>query len=121
MEHIAFINKILENGHSEPAQYFDSHAECWYLTLFVVYHQKKPRSVRCVFDSSAKYEGISFNDVLFTGPDHVVSLRNILEIQEHPIAVTVDIEQMFYRLLSQRSIETTLDLCGIKTLTQAKT
>lgn len=109
MEHIAFINKILENGHSEPAQYLDSHAECWYLTLFVVYHKKKPGSIRCVFYSSAKHEGISFNDVLFTGPDHVVSLRNILESQEHPIAVTVDIEQMFYRLLSQRSIETTLD------------
>lgn len=56
MEHvIAFMRKILENGHAEPAQHLDSHAECWYLPLFAVYHPKKPGSVRCVFDSSAKY------------------------------------------------------------------
>lgn len=67
MEHvIAFMRKILENGHAEPAQHLDSHAECWYLPLFAVYHPKKPGSVRCVFDSSAKYEGISLNDVLLT-------------------------------------------------------
>lgn len=67
MEHvIAFMRKILENGHAEPAQHLDSHAECWYLPLFAVYHPKKPGSVRYVFDSSAKYEGISLNDVLLT-------------------------------------------------------
>lgn len=99
MEHvIAFMRKILENGHAEPAQHLDSHAECWYLPLFAVYHPKKPGSVRCVFDSSAKYEGISLNDVLLTGPDSVNSLLGmLLRFKHHPVAVTTDIEQMFYR------------------------
>lgn len=99
MEHvIAFMKKILETGHAEPAQHVDSHAECWYLPLFAVYHPKKPGSVRCVFDSSAKYEGISLNDVLLTGPDLVNPLLGILwRFRQHPVAVTADIEQMFYR------------------------
>lgn len=57
------MKTIHDNKPSEPAQHEDSHAECWHLPLFTVYHPKKPGSVRRVFYSSAKYEGISVNDV----------------------------------------------------------
>ncbi|XP_061190337.1 uncharacterized protein LOC133198227 [Saccostrea echinata] len=99
MEHvIGFMKKILRNGHAEPAQELDLNTECWYLPLFAMYHPKKPGSVRCVFHSSAKYEGISLNDVLLTGPDLVNSLLGILlRFRQHPVAITADIEQMFYR------------------------
>lgn len=43
--------------------------ECWYLPMFGVNHRKKPSSIRVVFDSSARYGGVSLNDVLMKGPD----------------------------------------------------
>lgn len=43
--------------------------ECWYLPMFGVNHPKKPSSIRVVFDSSARYGGVSLNDVLMKGPD----------------------------------------------------
>lgn len=39
----------------------DNNEEICYLQLFSVYHSKKPNSVRVVFDSSAKYQSLSFN------------------------------------------------------------
>ena len=93
-----FMRRIIDNGHAEQAPELDSNTECWYLPLFAVYHPKKPGSIRCVFDSSAKFEGVSLNDVLLTGPDLVNSLLGILlRFRQYPIAVTADIEQMFYR------------------------
>lgn len=63
-----FMQKILDRQHAEPVPVATSNAEKWYLRLFNVYHPKKPNSVREVFDSSAKYYGYSFNDVLLKGP-----------------------------------------------------
>jgi hypothetical protein len=74
MKHaLGFMEKTLDFGHAEKAPELDESTECWYLPLFAVYYPKKPGSVRCVFDPSAKFEGVSFNDVLLTGPDLVNS------------------------------------------------
>jgi hypothetical protein len=81
MKHaLGFMEKILDCRHTEKAPELDGSTECWYLhvPLFTVYHSKKPGSIRCVFDSSAKFEGVSLNDVLLTGPDLVNSLPGIL-------------------------------------------
>ncbi|KAK3101561.1 hypothetical protein FSP39_004496 [Pinctada imbricata] len=97
MDHaVGFMRKILDCGHAEVAPDLDT--ECWYLPLFAVYHPKKPGNIRCVFDSSAKYDGVSLNDVLLTGPDLVNSLLGILlRFRMGLVAITADIEQMFYR------------------------
>lgn len=59
---------------------------------------KKPERIRVVFDCSAKCEGASLNDHLFTGPDLTKELIGVLcRFHKHPIAVICDIEKMFHR------------------------
>lgn len=60
---ITFMDKIFKNKHAEIAPPLKDGEECWYLPLFDVYHPHKPKQIRVVFDSSAKYEGVSLNDV----------------------------------------------------------
>ena len=56
--------------------------------------------IRGVFDSSAQYQGISLNNVLLPGPDSTNSLLGILlRFRKEPIAMTADVEQMFYNFM----------------------
>lgn len=50
-----------------------------------------------VFDSSAKFNNVSLNDVLLKGPDITNNLQGILlRFGREEIAVIGDVEQMFY-------------------------
>lgn len=70
--------------------------ECWYLPLFGVYHPKKPDQIRRVFDSSAKFNGVSLNDVLLSGPDLSNSLLGVLiRFRKEMVTVTADVQHMF--------------------------
>lgn len=62
------------NHHDELAPELPLSFERWYLLMFTVYHPKKPDNVRIVFDSSAKFQGVSLNSVLLLGPDLCNSL-----------------------------------------------
>lgn len=96
-QYIDFMQKMLENEHSEPAPPLKKHKEHWYLLSFGVYHPQKPDQLRVVFDSSAEYEGVSLNKVLLSGPDLNNSLLGVLlRFRKEPIAFTADIQQMFY-------------------------
>jgi hypothetical protein len=89
--------KILHSGAAEIAP-TTCHDECWYLPLFGVYHPRKPNKLRGVFDSFASYQGISLNSLLMSGPDLVNSLLEILlSFRKDEIAITADVEQMFYQ------------------------
>ena len=66
----------------------------WYLPIFCV--EQKKKSLRLVYDASAKYGGISLNDALYQGPDLNNQLRNVLlRFRERPIAFAADIQSMF--------------------------
>ncbi|XP_017275504.2 uncharacterized protein LOC108249317 [Kryptolebias marmoratus] len=94
---VAFMDKVFKNNHAEIAPPLKNGEECWYLPLFGIYHPRKPKQIRVVFDSSAKYEGVSLNDVLLTGPDLNNSLLGVLiRFRKEAVAFTADIEQMFY-------------------------
>ena len=94
---VSFMANVLDNGHAEVAPLLTHDEECWYLPIFGVYHPKKPGKVRVVFDSSASFEGVSLNSVLLQGPDLTNNLLSILiRFRMDAVAVTVDIEQMFY-------------------------
>ncbi|VDI62278.1 Hypothetical predicted protein [Mytilus galloprovincialis] len=97
-EHILeFMNKMFVNKHAEKAPNLPIGNECWYLPFFGVYHPKKPGKVRIVFDSSAKFSGTSLNDVLIKGPDLTNNLLGVLlRFRKEAVAVTADVEQMFY-------------------------
>lgn len=91
------MQRIFENNHAEIAPPLTDGEEAWYLPIFGVYHPKKPTQIRVVFDSSAKYDDVSLNDVLMTGPDLINSLLGVLlRFRKDLVAVTADIQQMFY-------------------------
>ena len=94
---VDFMQKVFDNGQAEPAPPLKQGEECWYLPIFGVYHPRKPGKIRVVFDSSAQYEGVSLNDVLLSGPDLNNKLLGVLlRFRREQVALTVDIEQMFY-------------------------
>lgn len=76
---LEFINKIVQNKHAEVAPPLKENEECWYLPIFGVFHPQKPENIRVVFDSSAKYSGLSLNDVLLKGDN---SHRSLDPLQE---------------------------------------
>lgn len=97
---VSFMKDIFDNGHAERAPPLEESEECWYLPLFGVYHPKKPNQIRGVFDASAKHQGVSLNDVLLSGPDLTNSLLGVLlRFRREPIAVSADIQKMFYCFL----------------------
>ncbi len=94
---VAFMQRIFEAGHAEPAPPLSGEQECWFLPIFGVYHPRKPGQVRAVFDSSAKQDDISLNGILLSGPDLNNTLLGVLtRFRKEPVAVAADIEQMFY-------------------------
>ncbi|XP_053389484.1 uncharacterized protein LOC128552469 [Mercenaria mercenaria] len=93
-----FMRGILDKGHAELAPSLQDEEECWYLPLFGVYHPMKKDKIRIVFDSSSKHDGVSLNSVLMSGPDLTNSLAGILmRFRKEKVAITGDIEQMFYQ------------------------
>ncbi|XP_052762111.1 uncharacterized protein LOC128204746 [Mya arenaria] len=93
-----FMQGMIDNGHAEVAAPVMSDTECWYLPIFGIYHPKKVDQIRVVFDSSATYMGLSLNRVLMTGPDLHNSLLGVLmRFRREPVAVSADIQQMFYQ------------------------
>ncbi len=96
----SFKGKVFSKNHAEEAPPLLEGEECWYLPLFGVYHPKKPGNIRVVFDSSAHHEGVSLNDVLLSGPDMNNTLLGVLmRFRKEEVAITADIEQMFYCFL----------------------
>ena len=92
-----FMQRMIDNNHAEEAPTLKSGKEHWYLPIFGIYHPRKPDSIRLVFDSSAKFENQSLNDVLLKGPDLTNKLLGILlNFRKETIAITCDVEQMFY-------------------------
>ncbi|XP_071833874.1 uncharacterized protein [Apostichopus japonicus] len=102
VHYFEFMAKILDKNLAEPVPVEcidspDEMKEVWYLPHFGVYHPRKPDKLRVVFDSSAVFSGVSLNDVLLSGPDLMNQLLGVLiRFREEPVAITADIEQIFY-------------------------
>ncbi|XP_074518426.1 uncharacterized protein LOC141784488 [Halichoeres trimaculatus] len=95
--YIKFMQKMIDNDQAEPAPPLDREKEHWYLPTFGVYHPQKPDEIRVVFDSSAECDGTSLNEVLLSGPDLNNTLLGVLlRFRKEPVALTADIQQMFY-------------------------
>jgi len=98
MEHFCqFMQNLFDKGFAEEAPPLPEHAERWYLPIFGVYHPKKPSQIRVVFDSSARYKGVSLNQVLLPGPNLTNDLLGVLmRFRLGQVAATADIQTMFY-------------------------
>ncbi|XP_062590301.1 uncharacterized protein LOC134251896 [Saccostrea cucullata] len=94
---LEFMRNIFDRNHAEVAPPLKPNEECWYLPIFGVYHPLKPEKIRMVFDSSARFQDLSLNSVLLSGPDLTNSLIGVLmRFRMEAVAVTADIEQMFH-------------------------
>ena len=93
------MQRYLDAGHVEyvsPEKGIPEPGKVWYLPIMAVFQEKK-NNARLVFDSSAKFRGVSLNDVLLCGPDRTTKLRAVLlRFRCGPIALSADIEMMFH-------------------------
>ena len=96
-EYTKFMEDLISNGHAEEVTSAPTEpGKVWYLPHFGVRHKRKGK-LRVVFDGKARLNNTSLNDMLLTGPDHINSLLGILlRFRRERIAVTCDIQQMFF-------------------------
>ena len=96
-EYNKFMMDLIKAGHAEEASAEPiKEGNVWYMPHFSVRHKQKGK-LRVVFDASAKFEGIAINDLLLSGPDQMNSLLGILlRFRKEPVAISCDIQQMFY-------------------------
>ena len=75
-------------------------AKRWYLPHFpVVRLDRATTKTRIVFDASAKFGGISLNDVIYQGPKLQRDLNDVLlRFRRHPVALICDIAEMYLRI-----------------------
>ena len=95
------ITQYLEKGYIckvDPAE--EKPARKWYLPHFpVVRLDRTTRKTRIVFDASAKFGGISLNDVIYQGPKLQRDLNDVLRrFRRHPVALICDIAEMYLRI-----------------------
>ena len=72
----------------------------WYLPHFPVLRPEKGTTkVRIVFDVTAKYDGISMNDMIHQGPKLQRDLFDVLlRFRRRPVALVCDIAEMYLQI-----------------------
>lgn len=97
-QYTAFMEEMVSEGYAEPAPAASEGESVWYIPHHGVYHPRKPNKLRVVFDCSARFNGISLNDTLLSGPDLINPLVGVLcRFRREEVAVICDIEKMFYQ------------------------
>ena len=98
-DYITFMAETIARGDAEkvPAEEINK-SPVWYIPHHGVYHPQKPGKIRVVFDCSAKFQGVSLNDHLLTGPELTNSLVGVLcRFRKGPVAIMCDVERMFHQ------------------------
>ena len=102
----AFMNDLLGKDYAKKVKFKDQDSSniLWYLPHHPVLNPHKPKKVRVVFDCSAKYGNTSLNNQLLQGLDMTNTLVGVLtRFREERVAMTSDIETMFYQVCMQPS------------------
>ena len=75
--------------------------KAWYIPHHGVYHPPKPGKIRVVFYCSAKFNGVSLNNMQYKGPDLTNSLVGVLtRFRQDKIGkeIEADIESRFHHV-----------------------
>ncbi|XP_063368821.1 uncharacterized protein LOC134657197 [Cydia amplana] len=92
------IRHLLDNKYAEKLKNPVTSTRTWYLPTHGVDNPNK-KSLRLVFDGSAKTKGLSLNSYLYKGPDLLVPLIGIMwRFRENKVAISGDIKDMFLRV-----------------------
>ena len=98
----AVINEYIHLGHARRLRADELKGpagKVWYLPHHGVVHPAKPGKPRVVFDCSARYRGMSLNDVLLKGPDLLASLvGRLLRFRQNKIAMSADVAKMYHQV-----------------------
>jgi hypothetical protein len=101
VEYTSYMKEMIEKDFAEKIPETELKREpgkSWYLVHHGVYHKEKG-NLRVVFNCSLKYRGTSLNDELLQGPDLTNGLLGVLlRFRQGAIAMTADIEKMFYQV-----------------------
>ena len=96
------MNDYVTKGHAQRMTQEEAKvttSKTWYLPHHAVVNPNKPGKVRVVFDAASKFDGVSLNDKLLTGPDLLNNLVGILmRFRTGKIGVMADIQQMFHQV-----------------------
>lgn len=89
------ISKLFEENYAVEVQ--DEIA--WFLPHHGVHHPRKPDKVRVVFDCKVRLQGIGLNDIIYSGPNIINSLIDVLlQLRIHEHFSSGDVEAMFMRI-----------------------
>nr|XP_039266331.1 uncharacterized protein LOC120341839 [Styela clava] len=98
-EYKNFVKVMIDNGYAEKVNNSEEYdGKTWYLSHHGVRHPEK-KSLRVVFDCSAKFSGLCLNDVLLQGPDLANNLVGVLaRFRKKSVAIQGDIRAMFHQV-----------------------
>ena len=99
--YITLIEDLIRAGQAVKVVSTDmsDHGRSWYLPHRNVKNKNKPDKTRVVYDASATHQGSSLNTALLRGTGFLPNLPGLLmRFREHPIAVSADIEKIFYQV-----------------------
>jgi hypothetical protein len=103
------MEEIIERGYAEvsPKTTKTDDRMILYIPHHGVYHPKKPDKIRVVFDCSAKFQGVSLNDLLLQGPDLTNNLLGVLcRFRKEKVAICCDVERCSTNLKLLQRTET---------------
>ena len=95
------IDNYLDKGYIRRVSIAEKQPDSkWYLPHFAILKPNKATTkLRIVFDASAKYEGRSLNDMIYSGPKLQSELFDVLlRFRSHSIALVCDIAEMYLRI-----------------------
>ena len=91
------IDELLKKGHARLMG--KDEQPQWFIPHHHVLNTHKPDKVRIVFDCSARYQEMSLNQAVFSGPDLANSLVGVLlRFRLNDIAVLSDVKEMFHQV-----------------------
>ena len=101
-EYTNFMEELVEKGYAEKvpdSELARNDGRVWYIPHHCVKHPRKPDKVRVVFNCPVVYKGYALNTELLQGPDLTNRLYGVLlRWRQEPVAITGDIESMFYQV-----------------------
>ena len=94
------LEQYVQKGYVTKVQEPKRSTSRWYLPHFPVQRPDKDTTkVRIVFDTSARYEGHSLNDLIHQGPKLQLELFDVLlRFRRQPVALVCDIAEMYLQI-----------------------
>ena len=99
------VEGYLNRGHVKQLSTEEERDAHTFIPVFLVKNESEGK-FRLVFDSSAKFKGVSLNDCLYQGPDDTNRLTGVLiRFRHNAVAFSADIQTMFHCFAVPKSQE----------------